>query len=35
MLACGFMIGFLKAGQATVFPVPIRPSQPKINRRAV
>lgn len=35
MLACGFMIGFLKAGQATVFPVPIRPTQPKINRRTV
>ena len=28
MMACGILAGFLKAGQATVFPVPVRPQQP-------
>lgn len=35
MLTCGFMIGFLKAGQARVYPVPVRPAQQNINRRTV
>lgn len=40
MLTCGFMIGFLKAGQAMVYPVPQRPVQQppirqNINRRTV
>lgn len=35
MLSCGFMIGFLKAGQAKVYPVPVRPAQQNINRRTV
>lgn len=35
MLACGFMIGFLKAGQSALFPVPQRPNNQRINRRSV
>ena len=35
MLTCGFMIGFLKAGQSRVYPVPVRPAQQNINRRTV
>lgn len=33
MLTCGFMIGFLKAGQAMVYPVPVRPAKPNPNVR--
>ncbi len=35
MLTCGFMIGFLKAGQAMVYPVPTRPAPQNANRRTV
>ena len=29
MLTCGFMIGFIKAGQAMVYPLPPRPVKPQ------
>ncbi len=35
MLACGFMMGFLKAGQAMVYPVPVRPAHQNVSRRMV
>lgn len=35
MLACGFMMGFLKAGQAMVYPVPVRPAPQNVSRRMV
>lgn len=33
MLTCGFMIGFLKAGQAMIYPVPVRQVRPDMDRR--
>lgn len=35
MLSCGLMTGFLKAGQATVYPVPVKTSSQINNRRTV